>query len=58
MSQIGTFARDETGTYTGTIKTLTIGVMATIKPIAKDSEKVPDFLVLANGYVAGAGGAK
>lgn len=58
MSQIGTFTRDETGTYTGTIRTFTVSVNATIKPVAKDSEKAPDFLVVANGYVAGAGWRK
>jgi uncharacterized protein (DUF736 family) len=58
MSQVGTFTRDETGTYTGTIKTLTINVKAIIKAVAKDSEKLPDFLVIANGYVAGAGWRK
>jgi uncharacterized protein (DUF736 family) len=58
MSQIGTFTRDETGTYTGTIKTLTINAKAIIKAVAKDSEKAPDFLVITNGYVAGAGWRK
>lgn len=58
MSQIGTFTRDETGTYTGTIRTLNIAIKATIKPVSKVSEKSPDFLVVANGYITGAGWRK
>jgi len=38
MAQIGSFTRDETGTYTGTIKTLTLNVKAAIKPCDRDND--------------------
>ena len=58
MAQIGTFTRDESGSYTGTIKTLTLNVKATIKPVSKDNEKAPDYRVTANGVEFGAGWSK
>ncbi len=59
MAQIGTFTRDENGTYAGTIKTLTINVKVTIKPVSKDNEKAPDYRVNANnGVELGAGWRK
>ncbi len=54
MAQIGTFTRDDNGAYTGTIKTLTLNVKATIKPVSKDNEKAPDYRVTANGVEFGA----
>jgi len=54
MAQIGTFTRDESGTYTGTIKTLTLNVKATIKPCDRDSDKAPSHRVTANGVEFGA----
>ena len=41
MAQIGTFTRDEYGAYSGTIKTLTINVKASIKPCDRDNDKAP-----------------
>ena len=38
MAQIGTFTRDENGTYAGTIKTLPLNVKATIKPCDRDND--------------------
>ena len=58
MAQIGTFTRDETGTYTGTIKTLTLNVKASIKPCGRDSDKAPDHRVTATGVEFGAGWSK
>jgi uncharacterized protein (DUF736 family) len=58
MAQIGTFTRDETGAYAGTIKTLTLNVKATIKPVSKDNEKAPDYRITANGVEFGAGWSK
>ena len=58
MAQIGTFTRDENGAYAGTIKTLTLNVKATIKPVAKDGERSPDHRVTANGVEFGAGWSK
>jgi len=58
MAQIGTFSRDDNGAYIGTIKTLTLNVKATIKPVSKDNEKGPDYRVSANGVEFGAGWSK
>ena len=58
MAQIGTFTRDESGTYTGAIKTLTLNVKATIKPCNKDNEKAPDHRVHFNSVEFGAGWTK
>jgi hypothetical protein len=55
MAQIGTFTRDEAGAYTGTIKTLTLNVKASIKPCDRDNERAPDFRVTAGGVEFGAG---
>ena|SRR5271166_642179 len=55
MAQIGTFTRDESGAYSGTIKTLTISVKASIKPCDRDNDKAPDYRVTANGVEFGAG---
>ncbi|MES2443964.1 MAG: DUF736 domain-containing protein [Pseudomonadota bacterium] len=59
MAQIGSFTRDESGTFTGTIRTLTLNVKATLKPSPKDNDKAPDYRVTANGGVEfGAGWSK
>ncbi len=55
MAQIGAFSRDETGTYTGTIRTLTLNVKATIRPSDKESDKAPDHRVYAGAIEIGAG---
>jgi uncharacterized protein (DUF736 family) len=49
MATIGTFTRDDTGTFTGTIRTLTLNAKATIKPAQKDNDKAPDYRVTAAG---------
>jgi uncharacterized protein (DUF736 family) len=58
MAQIGTFTRGDDGTFTGTIRTLNINVKATIKPVAKEGERSPDYRVAANGIELGAGWSK
>ena len=58
MAQIGIFTRGDDGTFTGTIRTLNINVKATIKPVAKDNERSPDYRVAANGVEFGAGWKK
>jgi uncharacterized protein (DUF736 family) len=59
MAQIGTFTRNEDGSFAGTIRTLNINTKATIKPVAaKESERSPDFRVGANGVELGAGWSK
>ena len=54
MAQIGSFTRDENGTFTGTIKTLTLNVKAFIKPCERDNDRAPDFRVTAGGVEFGA----
>ena len=56
--QIGTFIRDETGAYTGMIKTLTPNAKASIKPCDRNNDKAPDYRVTANGIECGAGWSK
>ena len=55
MAQIGTFTRGDDGVLTGAIRTLNINVKATIRPVAKDNERAPDYRVTANGVEFGAG---
>ena len=58
MAQIGIFTRGDDGAFTGTIRTIAINVKATIKPVAKDNERSPDYRVIANGVELGAGWSK
>lgn len=55
MAQIGSFTRDETGVFTGTIRTLTLNVKATIRPVDRDNDKAPDHRVFAGAVEIGAG---
>lgn len=55
MAQIGTFTQGENGTFTGTIKTLSLNVKASIRPSDKeDNDKAPDYRVLAGAVEFGA----
>ena len=56
MTQIGTFARNSDGSYTGTIKTLAFNVQAGLTPCdpATTSEKAPDLRVVVAGVEIGA----
>ena len=58
MAQIGSFTRDETGTYSGTIRTLTLNVKASIRPCSRDHDKAPDHRVYAGAIEIGAGWTK
>lgn len=59
MAQIGSFTRDESGNYTGTILTAVLNLKATIKPSPKEHDKAPDYRVTANnGAEVGAGWSK
>lgn len=58
MAQIGSFTRDESGNYNGSIRTLSLNVKATIRPCDHDSEKAPDHRVSASGVEFGAGWTK
>ena len=55
MATIGTFTRDEDGSYKGAIKTLTLDVKtATFRPADKDNERAPDFRIFAGKTEFGA----
>src|SRR3546814_19822651 len=42
MAQIGSFTREDNGIYTGEIRTLTLRVKATIRPVEREHDKEPD----------------
>ena len=46
MAQIGTFTRNEDGSFAGVIKTLNLSVKARLVVAEKDSEKSPDLRAL------------
>ncbi|MBX9934201.1 MAG: DUF736 domain-containing protein [Methylobacterium sp.] len=55
MTQIGTFARNSDGSFTGTIKTLAFNVQARLTPSDdRTSEKAPDLRVVVAGVEIGA----
>lgn len=54
MAQIGTFICGEGGSFTGTIRTLTLNVEASIQPVEKDHDKAPDYRVCVGGDEVGA----
>lgn len=59
MAQIGTFTRDESGVFSGAIRTLTLSAKATIRPVESDNDKAPDHRVYASAKVEiGAGWTK
>ena len=47
MAQIGTFTRNEDGSFAGTIKTLNLNIKARLIVAEKDSDKSPDLRALA-----------
>jgi len=56
MAIIGSFTRDEAGAFTGTIRTLSLTVKASIRPVQKDNDKAPDYRVMNSaGVEFGAG---
>ena len=55
MAQIGTFTRAEDGSYTGTIKTLSLNFKARFLPAEpSENEKAPNLRVLAGNVEIGA----
>ena len=47
MATIGTFTRtNETGSFTGAVKTLSINAKTTIKPADKANDRAPDYRIL------------
>jgi uncharacterized protein (DUF736 family) len=53
MATIGTFTKSETGLI-GVVKTLTLNVKAKFIPAEKESDKAPDFRILAGAVEFGA----
>jgi len=53
MATIGTFTKTADG-YTGTVKTLTLNVKATLKPAEGDNDKAPQFRFFAGTVEFGA----
>ncbi len=53
MATIGTFTKSEAG-FTGAVKTLTLNVKAKFIPAEKESDKAPDFRILAGAVEFGA----
>lgn len=46
MATIGSFHKQVDGSYTGSIKTLTLNVkQAHLRPVEKDNDKAPDFRI-------------
>ena len=58
MAQIGSFTRGDGGVYNGEIRTLTLRVKATIRPVEREHDKAPDHRVIAGGVEFGAGWTK
>src|SRR3546814_14917848 len=58
MAQIGSFTRNEDGVYNGEIRTLTLRVKATIRPVEREHDKAPAHRVSAGGVEFGAGWTK
>ena len=54
MAQIGTFTRNEDGSFAGVIKTLNLSVKARLVVAEKDSEKSPDLRALVGNIEIGA----
>jgi uncharacterized protein (DUF736 family) len=53
MAIIGTFIKNESG-FTGTVKTALLSVKAKFVPAEKESDKAPDFRILAGTVEFGA----
>ena len=55
MATIGSFSKEDDGSYTGSIKTLTLNVKAAqLRPADKDNDKAPDFRIFAGATEFGA----
>jgi uncharacterized protein (DUF736 family) len=58
MAQIGIFTRNEDGSFTGVIKTLSLNIKARFVAADKENEKSPDLRALAGPIEIGAGWKK
>jgi uncharacterized protein (DUF736 family) len=54
MAQIGTFTRSDNGNFTGTVRTLSLNVKATLRPSEKEHDKAPDYRLFAGTIECGA----
>lgn len=54
MAIIGTFTKQDNGSYTGSLATLTVKAKIGINPVEKTSDKAPDFRVFAGNAEIGA----
>ena len=55
MATIGTFHKQDDGSYTGAIKTLTLNVKAAqFRPVSKANDQAPDFRIYAGQTEFGA----
>ena len=44
---LGTFSKQDNGTYTGTLRTLNVSAAISIVPVDKHSDNAPDYRVYA-----------
>ncbi len=51
MATIGSFTKSGDGSFSGTVKTLSISAKLTIRPADKASEKAPDYRIYASNTV-------
>ena len=58
MATIGTFTQASNGSFTGTVKTLTLNAKATLRPTDKESDKAPDYRLAVGSVECGAGWKK
>ena len=55
MATIGAFHKQDNGSYTGVLRTLTLNVkQALLRPVDKDNDKAPDFRIFAGAIEFGA----
>ena len=55
MATIGSFAQDQVGNFTGSIKTLTLNVkQAVLRKVEKDNDKAPDYRIFSGQTEFGA----
>lgn len=55
---LGTFTKQDDGSFTGTLRTLNVSAHLTITPTAKQSDNAPDYRIFAgNGQRYEVGGA-
>ncbi|MGN8024337.1 DUF736 domain-containing protein [Phyllobacterium sp. 22229] len=58
MAQIGTFTRNDDGSFAGVIKTLNLNIKARFVPAEKESDRSPDLRAFAGTIEIGAGWKK